>query len=115
MVLDRHPEDELDAVLDGDDAPEMYWGAWCSDWPTAESIVLPLLGPNTDGTSWGSSNSAKYFEPKFSGQLQALRSSTDDSAAIAKKLVDITKKSRRRTGLTSRRFTTTIPRSSGRM
>jgi peptide/nickel transport system substrate-binding protein len=90
MVLDRHPDEELSAVLDGNDAPELAWGAWCADWPTAASIVLPLLGPNTDGTSWGSSNAAKYFDPKFSGQLQALRSSTDDSAAIAKKVVDIT-------------------------
>ena len=48
-----------------------------------------LLGPNDDGTSWGSNNAAKYFDPKFSDQLQQLKSSTEDSAAITKKLVDI--------------------------
>ena len=73
----------------GDGAPELSWGAWCFDWPTAGSIVLPLLGPNSDGTSWGSINTAKYYDPKFSDQLQALRSSSDGSAAIAKKFVDI--------------------------
>ena len=47
------------------------------------------MGPNEDGTSWGSSNPGKYFDPKFSGQLQDLKSSTEDSAATAKKFVDI--------------------------
>ena len=77
-------------ILDGDDAPEtVVRRSWCWDWPTAASIVLPLLGPNDDGTSWGSNNAAKYFDPKFSDQLQQLTSSSEDSAAITKKLVDI--------------------------
>ena len=47
------------------------------------------MGPNDDGTTWGSSNPGKYFDPKFSDQLQELKSSTEDSAATAKKFVDI--------------------------
>jgi peptide/nickel transport system substrate-binding protein len=89
IVVDRHPEEDLSALLDGDDAPELSWGPWCLDWPTAGSMVLPLLGPNADGTSWGSSSASKYFDPKYSDQLRALRSSTEDSAAINKKFVQI--------------------------
>jgi ABC-type transport system substrate-binding protein len=47
------------------------------------------MGPNDDGTTWGSSNPGMYFDPKFSGQLQELKSSTEDSGATAKKFVDI--------------------------
>jgi len=47
------------------------------------------MGPNTAGTSWGPRNTAKYFDPKYSDQLQALKSSPEDSAAIAQKAVDI--------------------------
>jgi peptide/nickel transport system substrate-binding protein len=89
MIVETRPSEELTELIDGPGAPELSWGAWCFDWPTAGSIVLPLLGPNSDGTSWGSKNTAKYYDPKFSDQLQALRSSSDESAAIAKKFVDI--------------------------
>ena len=52
-------------------------------------MVLPVLGPNDDGTSWGSNNPAKYFNPKFSDQLQELKSSTKGPDAITQKLVSI--------------------------
>ena len=39
-------------------------GGWCFDWPTAAAVVLPLMGPNEDGTSWGSNNPGKYFDPE---------------------------------------------------
>jgi peptide/nickel transport system substrate-binding protein len=89
MIVETRPWEELIELIDGPGAPELSWGTWCFDWPTAGSIVLPLLGPNSDGTSWGARNTAKYYDPKFSDQLQALRSSSDESAAIAKKFVDI--------------------------
>ena len=47
------------------------------------------MGPNDDGTTWGSSNPAMYFDPTLSDQLQDLKSSTEDSATTAKKFVDI--------------------------
>ena len=89
MVVDRHSDEDFHAPrrVEGWDIDPA--GGWCYDWPTAASVVLPLMGPNDDGTTWGSSNAAKYFDPKFSDQLQDLKSSTDDSAAIAKKFVDI--------------------------
>jgi peptide/nickel transport system substrate-binding protein len=90
VVVDRHPDEELTDLVDGaagwDIDPA---GGWCFDWPTAASVVLPLMGPNDDGTTWGSSNPAMYFDPKYSQQLQDLRSSTEDSAAITKKFVDV--------------------------
>jgi peptide/nickel transport system substrate-binding protein len=90
VVVDPHSDDDLAAVLEGaagwDIDPS---GGWCFDWPTAASVVLPLMGPNDDGTTWGSSNSGKYFDPKFSDQLQELKSSAEDSATTAKKVVDI--------------------------
>jgi peptide/nickel transport system substrate-binding protein len=90
VIVDVVPENDIDAVISADDAPEMtdYFG-WCWDWPTAASIVLPVLGPNTDGTSWASTNYAKYFDPKLSGELQELKSSSAESAAITKKSVEI--------------------------
>ena len=48
-----------------------------------------MMGPNDDGTTWGSSNPSMYFDPTFSGQLQELRSSPEDSAATTKKFVEI--------------------------
>jgi peptide/nickel transport system substrate-binding protein len=90
VIIEPRPDDEVYTVVDGDDAPEMSdTGGWCYDWPTAASVVLPVLGPNEDGTTWGSNNPAKFFQPEYSDQLQQLKSSTEDSAAISKKLVEI--------------------------
>ena len=90
VVVDPHPDDELSALLGGVDGWDLDpKGAWCFDWPTAAAVVLPLMGPNSDGTTWGPRNAAKYFDPKFSAQLQELKSSTEDSATAAKKFVDI--------------------------
>ena len=90
VVVEPHSDEELSALVEGAEGWDIDpAGGWCFDWPTAASVVLPLMGPNDDGTTWGSSNPAKYFDPKFSGQLQELKSSTEDSAATAKKFVDI--------------------------
>ena len=90
VIVDRHPEDKLLDLVEGDEGWDIDpAGGWCFDWPTAASVVLPLMGPDDDGTTWGSSNPAKYFDPKFSGQLAELRSSTEDSAATTKKFVEI--------------------------
>ena len=40
-----------------------------------------------DGT--GSGNTAQFFDPTFSRQLHELKSSTEDSAAVATKFVEI--------------------------
>jgi peptide/nickel transport system substrate-binding protein len=88
VVVDSYSDEDYDAawhtVNRWDIDPS---GRWCFDWPTVASVVLPTVGPSTDGTRWG--NAAKYFDPTFSRQLQDLKSSTDDSAALAKKFVDI--------------------------
>ena len=90
VIVDVVPDNDIDSVIGADDAPALTdYPAWCWDWPTAASIVLPVLGPDTDGTSWASTNFAKYFDPKLSGELQELKSSTEDSAAIAKKTVEL--------------------------
>ncbi|MGO4444896.1 ABC transporter substrate-binding protein [Mycobacterium sp. 2YAF39] len=90
VIVDVHSDDDIDAVISADDAPEMTdYPAWCWDWPTAAAIVLPTLGPNTEGTSWASTNYAKYFDPRLSGELQALRSSSEEPAAVAKNFVEI--------------------------
>jgi peptide/nickel transport system substrate-binding protein len=93
VIVDVHPEDDIDAVIAGDDAPEMTdWPAWCWDWPTAAAVVLPTLGPDTEGTSWASTNYAKYFDPVLSGELQSLRSSSEDADAVNKKVVETANK-----------------------
>jgi peptide/nickel transport system substrate-binding protein len=90
VVVDPHSDEDLSALVEGVEGWDIDpSGGWCFDWPTAASVVLPLMGPNDDGTTWGSSNPGKYFDPKFSDQLQDLRSSTEDSATTAKKFVDI--------------------------
>jgi peptide/nickel transport system substrate-binding protein len=90
VVVDPHPDEELSSLVTGVDGWDIDpSGGWCFDWPTAAAVVVPLMGPNEDGTSWGSNNPGKYFESKLSGQLQELKSSTEDSAATAKKFVDV--------------------------
>lgn len=90
VVVDRHSEENLPAVVEAADGWDIDpAGGWCLDWPTAASAVLPLMGPNDDGTTWGSSNPAKYFDPGLSGRLQALKSSTENSATTAGEFVDI--------------------------
>jgi peptide/nickel transport system substrate-binding protein len=90
VIIDPRPDDQVNEIVDGDDAPELAdIGGWCFDWPTPASVVLPVFGPNEDGTTWGSNNAAKYFDPEYSDQLQALKSSPEDSAAVNKKLVQI--------------------------
>jgi peptide/nickel transport system substrate-binding protein len=90
VVVDPHSDKDLSALVEGVEGWDIDpSGGWCFDWPTAASVVLPLMGPNDDGTTWGSSNPGKYFDPKFSDQLQDLKSSTEDSATTAKKFVDI--------------------------
>jgi peptide/nickel transport system substrate-binding protein len=116
VVVDPRPEEDHYSILDSDNAPELAdVGGWCFDWPTAASVVLPVLGPNQDGTSWGSNNPAKYFNPKFSDQLQELKSPTEGPDAIAQKLVALPTKSRRRTGRSCRHWLKTPRRSSARM
>ena len=90
MVVDPHPDEELSTLFTGVEGWDIDpSGSWCFDWPTAAAVIVPLMGPNEDGTSWGSNNPGKYFDPKLSGQLQQLNSSTEDSAATAKKFVDV--------------------------
>ncbi|WP_319436098.1 ABC transporter substrate-binding protein [Mycobacterium sp. RTGN5] len=90
VAVDRHSDTDLTALLDGVDGWDIDPSpGWCADWPTAASATLPVLGPNSDGTTWGPRNAAKYFDPKFSGQLAELKSSTADPAATAKKFVEI--------------------------
>ena len=90
MVIEPRPDEEQYAILDSDESPELAdVTGWCFDWPTAMSVVVPVLGPNDDGTSWGSNNSSKYFDPKFSDQLQALKSSSDSADAINQKMISV--------------------------
>jgi peptide/nickel transport system substrate-binding protein len=90
VIIEPRPDEEHYAILDSDESPEMAdVTGWCFDWPTAMSVVVPVLGPNDDGTNWGSNNSSKYLEPKFSDQLQELKSSTEGPDEITKKLVSI--------------------------
>jgi peptide/nickel transport system substrate-binding protein len=90
VVIDPRSDEELSTLVAGVDGWDIDpSGGWCFDWPTAAAVVVPLMGPNEDGTSWGSNNPGKYFEPKLSSQLQDLNSSTEDSATTAKKFVDV--------------------------
>jgi peptide/nickel transport system substrate-binding protein len=90
VVVDSYSDEDYSAVVTGvtgwDIDPS---GRWCFDWPTAASMVLPMMGPNSVGSSWNSHNAAHFFDPRFSDQLQELTSSSDDSAAITKKVVDV--------------------------
>ena len=62
VVIDRRTDEELMDLIDGVDGWDIDpAGGWCFDWPTAASVVLPLMGPNDDGTTWGSSNPAMYL------------------------------------------------------
>ena len=45
VVVDPRPDEDLSTIVDGDDAPDLSYGAWCFDWPTAASVVVPLLDP----------------------------------------------------------------------
>ena len=59
VIVDPHPDDELSTLLDGVDGWDIEAdGGWCFDWPTAASAIFPVLGPNSDGTTWGPRNTA---------------------------------------------------------
>jgi peptide/nickel transport system substrate-binding protein len=90
VVVDAYPGDAYYSVVDKDDAPEMSdGGSWCYDWPTPDSVVLPVFGPDSEGTRWGSNNPAKYFDPKYSKQLQDLKTSSEDPKVIADEYVKL--------------------------
>lgn len=89
VVIDPKSDEEFATLVGGVDGWDLGTGSWCPDWPTATTVVLPLMGPNADGTSWGPHNFAKYFDPKYSDPLQELKSSPEDSGAVAKRAVDI--------------------------
>jgi peptide/nickel transport system substrate-binding protein len=90
VIVDPHPDEELSTLVTGVEGWDIDpSGSWCFDWPTAAAVIVPLMGPNEDGTSWGSNNPGKYFDPKLSGQLQELNSSTEDSTVTAKKFVAV--------------------------
>ena len=65
------------AIVDNDDAPELSFGAaGVSTGRRAASVVVPVFGPNDDGTTWGSNNA-----------LQVLRSEVLRSTAGAEVVV----------------------------
>lgn len=91
VIVDSYSDEEYSEVYGGVDRWDVDpSGRWCFDWPTAASMVVPMLGPNADGTSWGPHSASFYFDPKLSGQLHELMSATGDSSDIASEFVDVT-------------------------
>lgn len=68
---------------------DMGLAGWCNDWFTLGSVVPPVLGPTSDGKSWGPSNFSRYYDPTISKQIQQLATSTDDPTTVDKKFNDL--------------------------
>ncbi len=67
----------------------MGMAGWCWDWPTQASIVPPVLGPDSSGKTWSTSNFSKYFVPATAAKITALASSTGAPATVDKQFSDL--------------------------
>jgi peptide/nickel transport system substrate-binding protein len=90
VTLEGIPENGFTTRLAGPDAPAItYAGGWLYDWPDPSTIVLPVLGPDPTGRTWGENNYSKYFEPAVAAQIMQLSSSSESSNVIAAKFIDL--------------------------
>ncbi|UXM92615.1 ABC transporter substrate-binding protein [Paenarthrobacter sp. JL.01a] len=75
------------SVLASEQLPDMGRSGWCggADPASVRTSADPLLGPNNDGTSYGFSNTSRYFDPVVSKTMFELRNTDGSSEELGKK------------------------------
>lgn len=70
-----------------DKRPDIGRSGWCggADGGSVRTSADPIVGPNNDGTSYGFSNFARYFDPEISGAMYKLRSENGTSEELGTK------------------------------
>lgn len=73
-------------VLASDQLPDMGRSGWCggADPASIRTSADPILGPNNEGTSYGFSNTARYFDPTVSKGMFKLRDTAGTSEELGK-------------------------------
>ncbi len=92
LVIDTIPGKSYYKTIRSDAAPDMGRAGWCWDWPTAASIVPPVLGLDSSGKSWNSNNFSRLIDPVLSPQITKLASSTDSASSVGTQFNDLTNK-----------------------
>ncbi|MCZ9884905.1 ABC transporter substrate-binding protein [Arthrobacter sp. B2a2-09] len=75
------------SVLASDQLPDIARSGWCggADPASVRTSADPILGPNNDGTSYGFSNTSRYFDPQISKAMFELRNTAGTSEELGKK------------------------------
>ena len=92
VVVDRIQADDYSAVIEGDNPPAISLEGWCADWPTPAAVVPAVLGPDPDGTTYGSNNITRYYDPATAKEMQDLMSSTEPASVVNTKMVELANK-----------------------
>ncbi len=78
MVIDQIPGKTYYSQIRGDNAPDMGRAGWCWDWPTMASVTPPVLGGNSDLTSWNSNNFSRTDDTAVFKAIQTAVSAGDN-------------------------------------
>ncbi|BCW69028.1 ABC transporter substrate-binding protein [Arthrobacter sp. NicSoilB8] len=75
------------SVMASEQLPDIGRSGWCggADPASIRTSADPILGPNNDGTSYGFSNTSRYFDPQISKAMFELRDTAGTSEELGKK------------------------------
>ena len=75
------------SIMASDQLPDIGRSGWCggADPASVRTSADPILGPNNDGTSYGFSNTSRYFDPQVSKAMFELRNTAGTSEELGKK------------------------------
>ncbi|WP_426998272.1 ABC transporter substrate-binding protein [Pseudarthrobacter sp. N5] len=72
------------SIMASEQLPDLGRSGWCggADPASVRTSADPLLGPNNEGTSYGFSNTSRYFDPEISKAMYALRNTEGASEKL---------------------------------
>ena len=75
------------SVMASEQLPDIGRSGWCggADPASIRTSADPILGPNNDGTTYGFSNTSRYFDPEVSKAMYELRDTAGTSEELGKK------------------------------
>ncbi|KRE63227.1 hypothetical protein ASG92_19570 [Arthrobacter sp. Soil736] len=75
------------SIMASDQLPDIGRSGWCggADPASVRTSADPILGPNNDGTSYGFSNTSRYFDPQVSRAMFELRNTSGTSEELGRK------------------------------
>jgi peptide/nickel transport system substrate-binding protein len=75
------------SIMASDQLPDIGRSGWCggADPASVRTSADPILGPNNDGTSYGFSNTSRYFDPQVSKAMFELRNTAGTSEELGRK------------------------------